>query len=168
MVRVGSSALVSMNILTFRLLRVHRNLKKFHIRAKKDKAVAAEPTIEEQAPIESDPIMEEREDVNESKDVHIEEGRVNDERSPPADTQEEEQKVVSEPTDVDAGKDSLPVVAEEPLKEESNVKPADNVPRDLARSMDEDMTLDADTATFHDEGCQSPAHIPAFCGCFAA
>jgi hypothetical protein len=151
-------------------------LKKFHIRGKKDKAIASEPepAVEEEVQIDSDPIMEEREDANESDGVPSEESRGSDERSPPAaESQEAEQKVVdsSEPTDNanDAGKVSPPTVVEEPVKEEASdvAKPADDVPKDIAQSLDEDMTLDADATSFQDEGCHTPANTPAFCGCFA-
>ncbi len=154
------------------MLFFHRNLKKFHIRGKKDKAVAAEePTVEEERPMDSDPIMEEREDGVDSNGVQSEANNESDERSPPADAQESEQKDDS-PTDTDAVSPST--VNEE---EEADAKPASDdaahpienlAPKDVAQSMDEDLTLDADATTSHDEGCHTPAHAPAFCGCFAA
>ncbi len=153
----------------------HRNLKRFHIRGKKDKAVVAEPTVEEEILADSDPIMEEREDAGEDNGVQVEESRGSDERSPTVDSREPAQNDDSEPTDEE--KDSTPSAEkEELLKEEADVKPAvdethpiENVgPKDVAQSMDEDLTLDADATTVNDEGCHTPAHTPAFCGCFAA
>ncbi len=133
-----------------------------------------EPTVEEEVLADSDPIMEEREDSGETNGVRLEESRGSDERSPAADSREP-QNDDSEPTD--AEKDSSPPAEEEePLKEEADLKPVvdgthpiENVgPKDVAQSMEEDLTLDADATTVHDEGCHTPAHTPAFCGCFAA
>ena len=121
--------------------------------------------------MDSDPIMEEREDGVDSNGVQSEANNESDERSPPADAQESEQKDDS-PTDTDAVSPST--VNEE---EEADAKPASDdaahpienlAPKDVAQSMDEDLTLDADATTSHDEGCHTPAHAPAFCGCFAA
>lgn len=156
-----------------------RNLKKFHFRGKKDKAVVAEePVVEEEIPVDSDPIMEDREDVSGAKDVQSEEIRGDDERSAHSDSEQPAHKVDSETTAAtttaaaDEEKDDTPpTVNEESQKEETGdddaAHPIGNVQKDVAQSMDEDLTLDA-TATYNEEGCHTPAHTPAFCGCFAA
>mmetsp|Transcript_27958 Transcript_27958/g.50585 ORF Transcript_27958/g.50585 Transcript_27958/m.50585 type:complete len:188 (-) Transcript_27958:182-745(-) len=150
------------------------------------------PTVEI-TPVENDPIMEDREDADESNatpspaaSVEEEKSEVDDEeRSPPDEDDEEEMPVVkagdddSVMTEANEGDDALSTVKEEPSKEEAEAKAAEETapPAEfpveeeesgsLAQTMDEDLTLDAtEASTLHETGCTTPVHAPAFCGCF--
>lgn len=140
-----------------------------------DREDAAEKTSTHYSPVAS--IEEERKQMDDIE-----------ERSPPAEEEAEEEEeelgVVkaaddeSVMTEANEADDALSTVKEEPSKEEAEEKAAEE-PAPVAEKEpegasvthtmdDEDLTLDATaTSTVHEPvGCTTPAHTPAFCGCF--
>jgi len=175
----------------------------FKIRGKKNQKeeiieIAEEPKLTvETTPVEveNDPIIEDREDADEtnatpspSASVEEETNEMDDEeRSPPDDDEavvmaSDDDEAVVKAADDDSAMTDLSTVKEEPSNEETEENAAEEIAEEAAppaekeqdecasftQMMDrEDLTLDASTiSTLHETGYTKLVHAPAFCGCF--
>lgn len=153
------------------------NILKKNKKDKEESTIIVEPTIERIPEAEeNDPIMEDREDADETNVVAQEAERYtldDDERSPPADDG-------SVLTETNASKNDLSTVKEEPSKEEEAEEKAVLAEEEAAPTADEEDTLEdtpsyvekkesmMDESLTLDAPYVSPTNNPAFCGfCFS-